>query len=144
MKFYYDTRQADHGGEPYVTNVERNAVQNTNFRTAVWTGEHMQMTLMCIPPCGEIGLEIHPETDQFIRIEQGRAVVKMGECKTDRDFEQSMYKGDVTFIPAGTWHNVLNVGNIPLKVSVIYAPPNHPKYTIHRTREDAEREEHTY
>ena len=141
MNRYYDTRTTDHGGEPYVTNVERNTIQNTNFRTAIWTGKHVQMTLMCIPPCGEIGLEIHPQTDQLIRIEQGRAVVQMGEHKGDKDFVQSMYKGDVTFIPAGIWHNLINIGNIPLKVSVTYAPPNHPKYTTHRTKEEADREE---
>ena len=141
MNRYYDTRTTDHGGEPYVTNVERNTIQNTNFRTAIWTGKHAQMTLMCISPCGEIGWEIHPQTDQLIRIEQGRAVVQMGEHKGDKDFVQSMYKGDVTFIPAGIWHNLINIGNIPLKVTVTYAPPNHPKYTKHRTKEEADREE---
>lgn len=100
------------------------------------------MTVMCIPPCGEIGLEIHEETDQFIRVEQGCAVVKMGECKRQLDFQQNMCRGDAVFVPAGTWHNVVNTGRIPLKVSVIYAPPNHPQGTIHISKADADREEY--
>ena len=122
----YFARQMDQGPNPYVANVEQMAVQNQNFRTAIWTGCHMQATLMCIPPCGEIGLEIHPDTDQFIRIEQGRAEVTMGEFRNQLDFHQSMCMGDAVFVPAGTWHNVVNMGKNPLKVSVIYAPPNHP------------------
>lgn len=130
----------DYGNDPYVLNVEQMAMKNQTFRTAIWTGRHLQMTLMCIPPCGEIGLEIHEETDQFIRIECGRAAVQMGKCKNQLDFRQNLCKGDAIFIPAGTWHNIVNIGRCPLKVSSIYAPPNHPKGTIHCTKEDAERE----
>ncbi len=100
------------------------------------------MTLMCIPPCGEIGLEIHQDTDQFIRIEGGRAVVKMGKFENQLDFRQSLCIGDAVFIPAGTWHNIVNVGGCPLKVTSIYAPPRHPRGTIQCTKEDAEREEY--
>lgn len=132
---------ADYGLYPYVTNVERLAVENTNFRTAIWTGCHMQMTVMSIPTCGEIGTEVHPETDQFIRVEQGVAVVKIGECKEKLDFCRSMRNGDAVFIPAGMWHNVCNTGRCPLKVSVIYAPPQHPQGTVHRTKADAEKRE---
>ena len=122
---------------PYVTNVPQKAVQNSNFRTTLWTGRYAQMTLMCIPVCSDIGLEIHEDTDQIIRIEQGMAVVKMGMRKNQLDFVQNVCKQDTIFIPAGTWHNVINTGNIPLKVSVIYAPPHHPAGTIHVTKEDA-------
>lgn len=141
MNFCCFERQEDNGGKPYVVNVGQTAVQNTNFRTTIWTGCHMQMTLMCIPPCGEIGLEIHENTDQFIRVEQGRAVAQMGKCKDNLDFMHNMFMGDAVFVPAGTWHNIVNVDRKPLKVSVIYAPPNHPKGTLHRTKADAEREE---
>lgn len=131
--------QTDYGPNPYVTNIEQMAIRNQNFRTVIWTGEHMQATLMCIPPCGEIGLEIHPSTDQFIRIEQGCAIVIMGKLKNYMDFRQNMSKNDAVFIPAGNWHNIMNVGKQVLKVSVLYAPPNHPKDTIHRTKEDSEK-----
>ena len=142
MDYIHYTRQTDYGQKPYVVNVEQMSMQNRYFRSTVWTGRQLQMTVMCIPPCGEIGLEIHEETDQFIRVEQGCAVVKMGECKRQLDFQQNMCRGDAVFVPAGTWHNVVNTGRIPLKVSVIYAPPNHPQGTIHISKADADREEY--
>ncbi len=142
MNHCYCSGPKDHGPMPYVANIKQITMQNQNFRTALWTGCHLQMTLMCIPPCKDIGLEIHEEVDQFIRIEQGTAVVQMGNNRCQLDFQQNMYQGDAVFIPAGTWHNVSNVGRIPLKVSVIYAPPNHPVGTIHCTKADAEMEEY--
>ena len=142
MDYIHYTRQTDYGQKPDVVNVEQMSLQNRYFRSTVWTGRQLQMTVMCIPPCGEIGFEIHEETDQFIRVEQGCAVVKMGECKRQLDFQQNMCRGDAVFVPAGTWHNVVNTGRIPLKVSVIYAPPNHPQGTIHISKADADREEY--
>lgn len=139
MSFEHCMQQTDKGPDPYVANIERLAMQNPNFRTAVWTGSHLQLTMMCIPPCGEIGLEIHEDTDQYIRVEQGCAVVKMGKCRKQQDFQQNVSRGDVIFVPAGTWHNVINMGSCPLRVSSVYAPPHHPKGTIHHTKEDAER-----
>lgn len=130
-------KQIDNGPNCYVANIERMAIQNKNFRTAVWTGCYLQMTLMCIPPCEEIGLEIHSELDQFIRVEQGKALVMMGVYKNQLDFQRIVCRSDGVFIPAGTWHNIINIGKNPLKVSVIYAPPNHPRGTIHHTKEDA-------
>lgn len=133
--------QTDHGPAVYVTNIERETLQNHHFRTAVWTGCHLQMTVMCIPPCGEIGLEIHGDTDQLIRVEQGTAAVRIGKCADKPDFQQNMCKGDAVYIPAGTWHNVVNIGRNALKVSSVYAPPNHPKGTVQHTKADAERDE---
>lgn len=133
--------QTDHGPEPYVENIGRIAAQNPHFRTAVWTGCYLQMTVMCIPPCGEIGLEVHEDTDQLIRVEQGMAVVKVGKCEKQLEFQQNIYEGDAVFIPAGTWHNVINIGRNALKVSSVYAPPNHRRGTVHLTKADAEREE---
>lgn len=135
------SKPTDNGSNPCVINMEQ-AIQNQNFRTTVWTGCYLQMTLMCIPECEEIGLEIHTDTDQFIRIEQGKAVVKMGRCKNQFDFQQTICEGDGVFIPAGTWHNIINTENNPLKVSSIYAPPNHLKGTIHQTKVDAEKEDY--
>lgn len=131
----------DHGPELYVTNIPREAVQNRNFRKAIWTGEHLQMTLMSIPPYGEIGMEMHSDTDQVIRVEQGRAVVKFGKCCKHTDSQQPMGPGDAVFVPAGTWHNVVNAGRTPLKLSSVYAPPHHPRGTVHATKEVAEHRE---
>ena len=141
MDYSLHTRQTDHGSHPYVANIEQTAIQNRYFRSAVWTGKHLQMTVMRRPPCEDIGIEIHEEVDQFIRVEQGCAIVKIGECRCSLEFEQKMCRGDGVFIPAGMWHNVINTGRCPLKVSVIYAPPNHPKGTVHFSKEDAVSEE---
>ena len=107
---------------------------------AVWTGCHLQMTLMCIPVCGDIGVEMHSDTDQFIRVEEGQAIVRMGTCKDKLDFHYRLGVGDAVFVPSGTWHNVSNTGNCPLKLSSLYAPPKHPRGTIHHTKADAEEE----
>lgn len=142
MKYGYCAEQLDNGPNPYAANIVQLAEENKNFRTAIWTGCYLQMTLMCIPPCGEIGLEVHEDTDQFIRVEQGNAVVKMGKCEEQLDYQRNMCKGDAVFIPAGTWHNVVNTRNELLKVSSIYAPPNHARGTVHHTKIDAERAEY--
>ena len=137
-----DGCETDHGPKPFVTNIMRVARQNQNFRTAFWTGCHLQMTLMSIPPCGEIGVEMHPDTDQCLRIEEGQALVRMGDCREKLSFQCRVNQGDVIFVPGGTWHNVVNTGSCPLKLSSFYAPPQHPKGTIHRTKADAANEEH--
>lgn len=132
----------DYGGRPYVGNIPHLAADNTNFRTAIWTGSNLQMTLMHLPLRGEIGLEMHGDVDQLIRVEQGCALVKMGMCREQPDTQRHLGRGDAILVPAGTWHNVLNTGRIPLKLSSVYAPPNHPRGTVHRTKEDAERAEY--
>ncbi len=136
------SKSTDNGSNPYAANIKQITIQNQNFRTAVWTGCYLQMTLMCIPEHEEIGLEFHADTDQFIRIEQGKAAVKMGKCKNRLDFQQNICEGDGVFIPAGTWHNIINIEKTPLKISSIYAPPNHLKGTVHRTKSEAEKEEY--
>ena len=130
--------KVDHGPVPYTLHVDQEAMRNRNFRTAVWTGCHLQMTLMCIPPGGDIGLEIHEDTDQYIRIEMGRALVRMGTCKNKLNYQQNLSRGDGIFVPAGTWHNIINTGRNSFKVSSIYAPPHHPHGTVHHTKKDAE------
>ena len=130
MEKYCNGEPNDYGACPYAANIGRMARQNTNFRTALWTGCNLQMTLMSIPRCGEIGVEIHEDTDQFIRVEQGQAMVLLGNCEERLDMRQGLMQGDAVFIPAGTWHNVINIGNCYLKVSSIYAPPHHPWGTV--------------
>lgn len=128
----------DYGSKPFVVNIEKATKQNDNFRLALWTGEHLQLTLMSINPGEEIGLEMHPNVDQFLRIEEGQGIVMMGDRKDMLDFRANVYDNYAIFIPAGKWHNLINTGNKPLKLYSIYAPPQHPKGTIHKTKEDAE------
>ena len=136
-----DAGKTDHGLKAFVTNIMRAARQNQNFRTEFWTGCHLQMTLMCIPVCGEIGVEMHPDTDQVIRVEEGQAFVQMGDCREKLEEQCYLRVGDAFFVPGGTWHNVRNNGNCPLKLSSFYAPVQHPRGTIHRTKEDAAHKE---
>jgi mannose-6-phosphate isomerase-like protein (cupin superfamily) len=133
----------DYGPEPFVINIDRATKQNNTFRTVLWTGNHLQLTVMSINVGDEIGLENHPELDQFLRIEQGQGLVMMGQNKDKLDFQREVSDGYAFIIPAGTWHNLINTGNRPLKLYSIYAPPQHPRGTVHRTRADAMATEHT-
>ncbi|MGN1328259.1 MAG: cupin domain-containing protein [Eubacterium sp.] len=130
----------DYGPEPFAVNISQSTRRNSNFRRALWTGEHLQLTLMSIPVGSEIGLENHPDTDQFLRVEAGFGVLKMGKCKEEMDFVKRVGVGDGIFVPAGTWHNIINTGRCPLKICSIYAPPHHPHGTVQRTKEIADRE----
>lgn len=134
----------DYGPNPFVVNINEATKQNKNFRTALWTGNHLQLTLMCIPVGGEIGIECHPNIDQFIRIEQGQGLVKMGDRKDCLDFRAKVYDDYAFIIPSGKWHNLVNTGEIPIKLYSIYAPPQHPRGTVHETKEDAEAGEHSH
>ena len=132
----------DYGPDPLVFNIDHATNMNQNFRTTLWTGRHMQLTLMSIPVCGDIGIEMHPNVDQFIRVESGRAKVLMGQCRNVLCKEEIVDGNYAIIIPAGTWHNIINLGNRPLKLYSLYAPPNHPLGTVHKTKEDAEHEGH--
>ena len=127
----------DYGPEPFVINIGQAARQNDTFRTALWTGNHLQLTLMSINAGEDIGLENHPNLDQFLQIEQGQGIVRMGLSRENLDFQRKVGRGYAVIIPAGTWHNLVNTGNVPLKLYSIYAPPQHPKGTVHRTKADA-------
>lgn len=128
----------DYGPEPFVINIEEAAKQNNTFRTALWTGNHLQVTLMSIPVGESIGLEMHPNVDQFIRIEEGTGLVQMGDDKNNLNFQRRIFDNFAFVVPAGKWHNLTNTGNIPIKLYSIYAPPQHPRGTIHLTKADAE------
>ena len=131
----------DYGCAPIIFNIDHATNTNENFRTTLWTGRYMQLTLMSIPVCGDIGIEMHQDVDQFIRVESGRAKVYMGSCRNNLK-EQGYVDGNYAIIiPAGTWHNIVNAGNCPLKLYSLYAPPNHPFGTVHRTKGEAEHEE---
>ena len=130
-------RLKDYGPEPFVVNIDDATKQNNNFRIALWTGDHLQLTLMSINVGEDIGLEMHPDVDQFIRIEQGQGIIVMGDSKDRLEFRERVYDDYAIVIPAGKWHNLINTGYVPLKLYSIYAPPEHPHGTVQRTRGQA-------
>ena len=134
----------DYGPEPFVINIEKAVKMNNNFRTALWTGTHLQVTLMSINAGEDIGLEMHPDVDQFLRIEDGQGVVRMGDNRNNFDYEKRIFDGTAIMIPAGKWHNVINTSDKPLKLYSIYAPAEHKKGTVHATREEALADEHEH
>lgn len=122
----------------WVGNIEEATLGNTNFRTALFTGASMQLTVMRLAPGEEIGVEMHDHRDQFIRVEHGRARVTLGP-ERDRVAETHDLEDDwVVIIPGGTWHNVVNTGDGDLKLYSLYAPPEHPDGTVHVTKADAD------
>lgn len=132
----------DHGPHPYVVNIEDATLANTNYRTTLWTGEHLQMTVMAIAPGDDIGLEVHEDHDQFLRVEQGRGRVQMGPAEDRLEFDEEVGDDWVILVPAGSWHNVTNIGDEPLKVYSIYAPPEHEHGTVHATKAESDADEH--
>jgi mannose-6-phosphate isomerase-like protein (cupin superfamily) len=137
-----NTQLKDYGPQPFAFNIEEVTQKNNNFRTTLWTGSHLQLTLMSIPVGGEIGLENHPNLDQFIRIEEGQGLVQMGDRKDYLNFQERVYDDFAFIIPSGKWHNLINTGTKPIKLYSIYAPPQHPSGTVHVTKADAEAAEH--
>ena len=134
----------DYGAEPTVLDIDAYTMSNTNFRTALWTGTLLQVTLMSIPVGGEVGLEQHTDTDQFLRIEDGQGKVMMGDSEESLTFIQTAEKDFAIIVPAGKWHNIINTGDKPLKLYSIYAPVEHPHGTVHKTFEEAEEAEHQH
>lgn len=138
------TKGMDAGPDPFVINIKEAAQNNDTFRTAIWTGKHLQVTLMSINPGEDIGFEVHPHLDQFIRIEAGEGLVLMGDCKDRMDFQRNVCADYAFVIPAGKWHNLINTGKCPIKLYSIYAPVQHPHGTVHCTKEDAMAAEEEY
>jgi mannose-6-phosphate isomerase-like protein (cupin superfamily) len=131
----------DQGPEPYVLNIEEATLENDLFRVVVWTGKHSQVTLMSIPPEGEVGLEVHEGIDQFLRIEQGQGRVLMGSSRDNLMIQEEVADKFAIIVPSGTWHNVINTGSEPLKLYSIYSPAKHPAGTVHHTKEEADEDE---
>jgi mannose-6-phosphate isomerase-like protein (cupin superfamily) len=107
-----------------------------DFRRVLVTGEHMQVVVMTIPVGGEIGAETHPETDQVLLVVDGAADAVLDGETTRID------GGHLVFVRAGTHHNIVNVGDVPLRIATAYAPPEHDHGTIHHTKADADAAEH--
>lgn len=114
----------------------RMAKENEDFRREVATGAHAQVVLMTIPPGEEIGEEVHPDVDQILWFVEGR-----GESVLDGE-TGSVGPHDLVFVAAGTRHNFRNVGQEPLRLVTVYAPPEHPEGTVHRTKTEADAAEH--
>jgi mannose-6-phosphate isomerase-like protein (cupin superfamily) len=126
----------------WVGNIEKRTLENDTFRTVLFTGAHMQLTVMRLAQGEDIGLERHPDRDQFIRIEEGQARVELGEAEDRVDEAHDVSDDWAIVIPAGIWHNVINTGTGELKLYSLYAPPEHPDRTVHRTKSDAQAAEH--
>jgi mannose-6-phosphate isomerase-like protein (cupin superfamily) len=125
----------------WVGDIESATEENTTFRTVKFTGVHEQLTVMSIPPGGDIGKEIHTDTDQFLRIEKGHGRVEFGRTENAVDETHDVEDGWAIVVPQGVWHNVVNTGQDDLRLYSIYAPPHHPDGTVHVTKADAIRAE---
>lgn len=131
----------DIGPDPTSFDLEDATRSNPNYRTVAWTGRYLQVTLMSIGPGKSIGLEVHPETDQFLRLDAGQGRCVMGPAKDDLSFEQEVSDGWCILVPAGTWHDVVNTGEEPMRLYAIYAPSHHAQGKIHVAPEAAEADE---
>ena len=118
----------------YVGPIEKLTAKNKYFREVLFTGEHLQLVVMCLQPGEEIGNEIHPEVDQFFRVEQGEAKFVLNGKE-----EHIVGKNEAAIVPSGTYHNVINTSKTTrLKLYTVYSPPNHPVGTVHKTKAEAE------
>lgn len=121
----------------FVTNIEKETLDNSNFRKVLYTSKHGQVVVMSLLPKEEIGMEVHETSDQFFRVDSG-------EGKVIIDDEEAVFSdGFAIVVPAGSQHNVINTsGDKPLKLYTIYMPPHHKDGVIHKTKADAEVAEH--
>jgi mannose-6-phosphate isomerase-like protein (cupin superfamily) len=116
----------------YVANIEKETEQNEFFRKVLYTAPHSQLVVMSLLPSEDIGMEVHPDNDQFIRIEEGTGKsILNGE-------ESELVAGSAVVIPAGTQHNIINTSSEnPMKLYTIYSPAHHPDGTVHKTKAEA-------
>jgi mannose-6-phosphate isomerase-like protein (cupin superfamily) len=122
----------------YVGPIEKTTLNNRYFRQVLFTGKHSQLVVMCLQPNEEIGNEVHSNVDQFFRIEEGDAKFVFNGKE-----EYLVHDGDAVVVPAGTYHNVINVSSTALlKLYTIYSPSEHPDGTMHKTKAEAEAAEH--
>lgn len=130
----------DIGPRPQSFDLETATVENENYRTVAWSGKYLQVTLMSIPVGGDIGLEKHPETDQFIRLDGGRGRAQMGPAKDDLTFDQEVSDGWCVLVPAGSWHNITNIGDEPMRLYTVYAPQHHSPGKVQATKAIADKD----
>ncbi len=115
----------------YLQDIESLAVRNNKFRQVLYTAKNCQLVIMSLRPQEDIGAEIH-KVDQFFRVEEGSGEAVLNGVRT------AIHAGFAIIVPAGTNHNIINTGSVPLKLYTIYAPPNHRDGVVHETRADAE------
>jgi mannose-6-phosphate isomerase-like protein (cupin superfamily) len=120
----------------YCDNIERLTVANEDFRRVLYTGEHIQLVLMTLQPGEEIGEEVHPDRDQFFRIEEGQGAIDIDgrENRVENDF--------AVIVPAGARHNVRNIGSAALRFYTLYGPPEHKDGIVQATKAEAEARHH--
>ncbi|MEX1262346.1 MAG: cupin domain-containing protein [Actinomycetota bacterium] len=128
----------------WLDDINKLTLGNTNFRAVTYTGEHTQLTLMRLGPGEEIGWERHGHLDQFLRLEQGRARVEFGRTEDAVDETHEVEDDWAFIVPAGVWHNVVNIGDDDVKLYSLYSPPEHADGTVHRTKADADAAEHEH
>lgn len=116
----------------YVENIEARTVENTDFRRVLYTGQHLQLVLMTLQPGEDIGSEVHPDIDQFFRIEEGAGTVEIDGVR------HAVKDDDAILVPAGALHNVINTGDAPLKLYTLYGPPEHKHAVVQATKAEAE------
>ena len=117
----------------YIVNIEKETLENTNFRKVLYTGKHSQLVLMNLKPNEEIGMEIHADNDQFFRFEKGE-----GKCIIDGNFYE-LRDGSVIIVPAGAEHNIINTSSSEdLKLYTIYSPAHHKDGIVKTTKKEAE------
>ncbi len=117
----------------WVGDIDKKTIANKYFREVLFTAPHSQLVVMSLKPGEDIGMEVHEDTDQFLRVEAG-------EGKTVLNGKESKIKeGFAIVVPAGTEHNVINTSKTePMKLYTVYSPAHHPDGTIHKTKEEAE------
>jgi mannose-6-phosphate isomerase-like protein (cupin superfamily) len=128
----------------WVGDIEQATLDNTTFRTVLFTGEREQLTVMRLQPGEDIGREVHDDHDQFLRIEEGRARVELGRGADEADETHEVEDDWAIIVPAGVWHNVINVGDADVKLYSLYAPPEHPPDTVHHTKAEADAAERAH
>ena len=128
----------------WIGDIEQATLDNTTFRTVLFTGEHTQLTVMRLAPGEDIGRESHAHLDQFLRIEQGQARVELSRTESAVEETHDVAAAWAVVVPAGVWHNVVNTGAGDVKLYSLYSPPEHPAQTVHRTKAEAEAAEHSH
>ncbi len=128
----------------WLGDIEAITRDNATFRTVLFTGANLQLTVMCLQPGEEIGVEMHDHLDQFIRVEQGAGQVTLGPGESEIEVTHEVADGWAVIIPGGTWHNVINSGSDPLRLYSIYAPAEHETGAVHQTKADADAAEEAH
>lgn len=116
----------------FVNNIEKETLENTNFRKVLYTSKHSQLVLMSLAPNEEIGMEVHKDNDQFFRFEKGQ-----GKCIIDGN-EYEVKDGTAVVVPAGAEHNIINISATDaLKLYTIYSPAHHKDGIVRATKAEA-------